>query len=207
LRTVKKVIFAVLAALALGPAASGYVYLQWGEFAVSDTGLDTGVRLFGATVQNPPPFPQPSAIQQGNTYPAAGAGSIGLNQIRGFLAGEGYPTNTFGLLIVLAPYAKVGFASMTITIAGEAVAQSEGVLYVESYMPTNLAISSMPDLDLGPSPVGSMQEVLISYDTFMGNGDIEEIELAAAPEPGPLLYLGPGLSAIILLRLKRKKDG
>ena len=205
MRTVTKVIFAVLAALALGPAASGYVYIQWGDFAVTNTGLDTGVRLFGATVQNPPPFPPPSAIQQENTYPAAGAGSISLSQIQGFLADGGYPTNTFGLLVVLAPYARVRFASMTITIAGEAVAQSQGFLYIESHVPTNVTIGFIPDLGLGS--VRSTQEVLISYNTLMGHDDIEEIDLAAAPEPSPLLYLGTGLSAIVLLRLKRKKAG
>jgi len=194
----------LLLILGVGPPLARADF-DFGDFKVTDNAIDTGITFFDTAFTNPAPFPEASVIQQANTYPAFGAGDITVGEIQAFLDGEGLPNDKFGLCLVLGPYGELGIASLVITVDGEVVAISDGVLIIESFLPGNDVTYFIPEtLDLDDYDPDA--EVLVSYGTFTSTEDIVRINMAATPEPASMLFLGTGIVAIILMRTKRKRE-
>ena len=197
-----KILITTLAVLAITSMAGARVLLEWGDFVVGiDSAIDTRVTLFGPDSGNPPPFPPPSEIQEASTYPAEGAGTITVGQIQTFLAGRGYSTGTFGILLELGPTGQIGLSSMAITIAGQEAAISDGAFFYESFLSENTAIFFMPDLDLG-KPTGN---VVISYEAFTQTDDVVEMKLAATPEPACAVLLATNFLGLLVARTRLRK--
>ena len=172
------VVILAVALVGAHPARAQPVF--FGDFVVTDSAIDTGVTMFDSGL-NPLPFPQPSPIQQANTYPAVSAGNITVGEIQTFLDGAGLPNDTVGFCWVIAPNGAVGIASLVITIGGVPAAVSDGVIIIDSLT------YFIPELDLDSwSPT---DEVLFSYDTFTTTEDVVRIDLAATPEPVSLVFM------------------
>ena len=188
--------------LGVGPPLANAYVETYGDFVVIDDVMDAGVTLFDS-VTNPSPFPVSATIQQAATYPATGTGDITVGEIQTYLATQGFDTSTFGLAVVLGPEGTVGFASMVITIGGDVAAISDGLFTIVSFESQNVTTGFLPELYL--DLYESTDEVLISYNTFTSTDDVVRIDLIGTPEPVSLLFLGTGLAATILVRLRRKK--
>ena len=196
--------FLLVLVLAIGPPLISASAETFGEFEVTDFAVDTGITMFDTTA-NPTPFPDPSAIQQAATYPALGAGSVTVGEIQAFLDGAGLPNDTIGYSFEITPDGMVGIASLVITIGGQPAAVSDGELIIISLIPFDTVTYLMAtELDL--NDYDPDDEVLFSYNTFLGTDDIVKIGLAATPEPISMLLLGTGIAGLIAIRLKRRRQ-
>jgi len=187
-----------LVLIALGPLAGAGPTTDWGDFSINNQGIDTDVRLFGQSASpNPTPFPPPSAIQQANTYPAAGAGTVTVQQMQDFLSGRGYPNNQFGLNVEVQPGRQTDLASMVWSIGGSPVASATGSFVVKEGTHSIFAEMDLKNHD--PS-----DPIAVSYDTFTGSDNIKKIDLAATPEPASALLMGTGFLGLLIAKILRR---
>jgi len=198
LKTLKlKIILSFAAVVLMTAAASGQVIGSFGDFTVFGSAVDTGVTFFDSG-SNPSPFPDPVTLQPAATWPAPSS-ALTVAQLQTYLTSEGLPNSTFLVLIKMGGGATT-LTSLSVIIGGTTVAQGVGTFALTA--DNNFAF----DGNFSLSSYGSSSNVQVAYSVLNGTvSNINEINLAATPEPMTMAFLGTGLLGLVASRLRKRR--
>ncbi len=196
LKTLKlKIILSCAAVVLMTAAASGQVVGTFGDFTVFGSAIDTGVQFFDSGT-NPSPFPNPVPLQAAATWPAP-SNTLTVAQLQTFLANQGLPNNTFLVLIKMGGGATT-LTSLSVIIGGTTVAEGIGTFALTAN--NNFAFDGNFSLS------SSSASVQVAYSVLDGTvSNINEINLAATPEPMSIAFLATGFLGLVASRLKRRR--
>jgi len=189
----------VIAAVLLTSAASAAVVGTFGDFTVSDTAPDTGVTFFDSG-SNPSPFPAPVTLQISATWPAPSS-SLTVGQMQTYLSGQGLPSNTFLVLFKKSHVGASVLQDLTINIGVSAAATGTG-----TFPMTGTGVFAFDgNIDLSSYSVSSPIQVAYALNCQSCDDRLDEINLAAVPEPISIAFLGTGFLGLVCSRLKRRR--
>lgn len=192
-----KIILSSAAVVLMAAAASGQVIGSFGDFTVFGSAVDTGVTFFDSG-SNPSPFPDPVTLQPAATWPAP-SNTLTVAQLQTFLTTQGLPNSTFLVLIKMGAGATT-LTSLSVIIGGTTVAEGVGTFPLTAN--NNFAF----DGNFNLNSLSSSANVQVAYSVLDGTvSSIDEINLAAAPEPMSTAFLGTGFLGLIASRLRRRR--
>ena len=198
MKTLKlKIILSFAAVVLMTAAASGQVIGSFGDFTVFGSAVDTGVTFFDSG-SNPSPFPDPVTLQPAATWPAPSS-TLTVAQLQTYLTAQGLPNDTFLVLIKMGAGATT-LTSLSVIIGGTTVAEGVGTFALTAS--NNFAF----DGNFSLSSYGSSSNVQVAYSVLNGTvSNINEINLAATPEPMTMAFLGTGLLGLVASRLRKRR--
>ncbi|NQT20707.1 MAG: hypothetical protein HQ592_13450 [Planctomycetes bacterium] len=187
-----------LVALAAGTAGAAIIG-TFGDFTVFDSAVDTDVTFFDSDA-NPSPFPDPVTIALSATWPAPRE-SLTVTQMETYLTAQGLPSNTFLVLFKKAAAGASVLQELNILIGGVSVALGTGTYPMAGTgvfaFDGNIDLSSYNDSDIIQVAYGLNCQGCVD--------NMDEINLAAAPEPVSMAFLGTGFLGIVAARLRKRR--